>query len=772
MKRRYDLDWLRVIAFALLMLFHTGMLFSTWSWHVKNLETSDYFDYVMRFLHSWRMPLLFFISGSAVWFALEKFSAGRYFLERQKRLLLPLVFGMLVIIPPQVYFERLYQQQNYASFLDFYRTIFTSGSYPEGNMSWHHLWYVPYIWAYSMLLFPVFIWLRSAKGRSLLAGMGRWLQRPGVVFLLFIPSALTEVALRPFWPGDACNLIADWGNFTHKLSFFVAGFILASSEGVYDVLARQRKALLFAGMISFTLLIPFWYMQVRLPSWTTIPYRFLVNFQVWMWILAALGFGRHYLSFNHPVLRYANEAVYPFYILHQTVIIILGYFLVRMNLGIPLTFVITAAATFIICSLLYAVLIRPWNLMRVLFGMGAKPSGAKTEKPAGAGERDRAPLLSGLTKAGGLVALVAGLVLLVASGCSAKRGTIGWRTVPAPSLAGNEMGVSLQQPVAVYLPPSYAEELSRRFPVVYWLPNFNTLLWRYTGATFQGFRLKESMDRQIKAGTLPPMIVVMPNAANSLGGSWYHNNQLTGRWEDYIAADLVSYVDSHFRTIAKPEARALTGHGMGGVGALNLGLSHPEIFGSICAMSPAALDHGGLQASGLLAGKSLAAWNSVFEGWRPLDLGEQKRRFRDCVQGKLSTYSSAEQFQGVLISSVAAFACDPGLPFPHLALSNGPKNHLSAQLATSLEKGLGDWEAKLARHATLKAPAQRFLIEYGRDDEYDWIRRGAEHVSALIRGQGIACDLRVSEGRHDSTLGRRLEMAMLPAIGAVLKQQE
>ena len=72
MKRRYDLDWLRMIAFALLMLFHTGMLFSTWSWHVKNLETSDYFDYVMRFLHSWRMPLLFFISGSAVWFAMDQ----------------------------------------------------------------------------------------------------------------------------------------------------------------------------------------------------------------------------------------------------------------------------------------------------------------------------------------------------------------------------------------------------------------------------------------------------------------------------------------------------------------------------------------------------------------------------------------------------------------------------------------------------------------------------------------------------------------------------
>jgi len=410
--------------------------------------------------------------------------------------------------------------------------------------------------------------------------------------------------------------------------------------------------------------------------------------------------------------------------------------------------------------------------MRVLFGMGAKRLGAQTEKPVGAGERERAPTLSGLTKAGGLIGLVAGLILLVASGCSAKRGMIGWHTVPAPSLAGNEMGVSLQQPAAVYLPPSYVGEPTRRFPVVYWLPNFNTLAWRYTGATFQGFRLKESMDRQINAGTLPQMIVVIPNAANSLGGSWYHNNELTGRWEDYISGDLVSYVDSHFRTIARPEARALAGHGMGGVGALNLGLSHPEIFGSVYAMSPAALDHDGLKASGLIAEKSLAAWNSVVETWHPLELGEQKRRFRDAVQVKLNRYSSYEQFQGVLISCASAFACNPGLPFPHLALRVDPEGRPPEQLASSLEKGLGDWETKLARHAALKPSSQRFIIEYGRDEEYEWIRRGAAHLSTLLRGQGIACDLRISEGRHDNTLGRRLETAMLPAIGEVLKQQE
>ncbi len=348
MKRRYDLDWLRVFAFALLMLFHTGMLFSTWDWHVKNLETSDTFDHVMRWLHQWRMPLLFFISGSAVWFAMDRYARRQYFLERQKRLLVPLIFGMLVIIPPQVYYERLYHLQQYDSFWDFYGTVFTSGSYPQGNMSWHHLWYVPYIWAYSMVLFPAFVWLRTRTGRTALQRALTWLERPGVLFLLFVPAALAEILLRPFWPNDANNLLADWGNFTHKLTFFIAGFVLASGTGVYDAIASRRRRFLLLAIIATGLLQVVWRSHRHIPGLTNQTYYLLSNFNIWMWLLALLGYGRCYLSFNHPFLRYANEAVYPFYILHQTIIIILGYYLVPSNWSIPGKFVVVATATFLI----------------------------------------------------------------------------------------------------------------------------------------------------------------------------------------------------------------------------------------------------------------------------------------------------------------------------------------------------------------------------------------------------------------------------------------
>lgn len=369
MKRRFDLDWLRVIAFALLMLFHTGMMFNTWNWHIKNLETSSLLDWMMRFLHQWRMPLLFFISGSAVCFAMDRHSTWKFFLERHKRLLLPLAFGILVIIPPQVYYERLYQHQQYDSFWSFYPTIFQTGSYPQGNLSWHHLWYLPYIWVYSMIMLPVFVWLRSPTGRRMLETGLQWLEKPWILFLIFLPSAISEVVLRPFWPHDGNNLFPDWANFTHKLTFFVAGFILSSGSRLWDAIESHRRKFLWAGLLATVALYSIWFSHLKFTPYSAAGMRFLQNFHIWMWILLALGYGRRYLNFNHPFLRYANEAVYPFYILHQTVIVMLGYHIVWMGWSMSLKFLIVIGGTFLITWGLYAWIIRPFNWLRVPFGM-------------------------------------------------------------------------------------------------------------------------------------------------------------------------------------------------------------------------------------------------------------------------------------------------------------------------------------------------------------------------------------------------------------------
>jgi acyltransferase-like protein len=133
--REYGLDWLRVIAFVILIGYHSGMYFLPWPWMVKNPQSYNWLTWVMIFFNRWRLPLLFFISGAGTWFNLQRRSPGEFSQERIRRLLLPLAFGMFVIVPPQIYVERLLAGRHYASYFDFWRTVFTLVPYPQGNLS-------------------------------------------------------------------------------------------------------------------------------------------------------------------------------------------------------------------------------------------------------------------------------------------------------------------------------------------------------------------------------------------------------------------------------------------------------------------------------------------------------------------------------------------------------------------------------------------------------------------------------------------------------------
>ncbi len=377
-QRRYDLDWLRVIAFGLLILFHTGMMFVSWNWHVKNPETSVVLEWVMRFLHEWRMPLLFFISGAAVWFAMEKYPLPGYLRERILRLLVPLAFGMLAVIPPQVYFERKFQQWGYSSFWEFYPTIFTSGSYPQGNLSWHHLWYLPYILAYSLVLLPILLWLRTAPGQQTMAIIHRWLCNPGALLLICVPSALSDLCLRPYWPSDANNLVADWGNFSSKALIFLTGFVLCSGEQVWDRIEKYRLRALGLGLVTAAALYFCWYSGVEIQGLYRSAFRVLRNLNIWCWLVAVLGFGRRYLRFNHPFLKYATEAVYPWYILHQTVIVAIGYYAAGWNMAWWWKYCVVLAAMVTVTGLLHEFVIRRTPLLRTLFGLKIKKQAARS----------------------------------------------------------------------------------------------------------------------------------------------------------------------------------------------------------------------------------------------------------------------------------------------------------------------------------------------------------------------------------------------------------
>jgi glucans biosynthesis protein C len=381
-QRRYDLDWLRVLAFSLLIFYHTGMFFVSWEWHIKNNVLSEMMELPMQFLSQWRMPLLFFISGAGVYFALGKRSKGMFMRERLKRILVPLIFGMLVIVPPQIYFERLTQGATF-SYLEFYPSVFEAKPYPEGNFSWHHLWYLAYILTYSFLCLPLFLYLRGERGKKFTTALTTFFERKGSILLLVLPFFVSDALLRPYWPTQQ-NLIADWANFTFSLIIFIYGFLICSNERFWQIIEDNRQLALVIALVTVTIMYVFYWISWPEPSDAgMVLYWFCRDINIWCWLLAILGFSRKYLNVHNKYLQYANEAVYPFYILHQTLIIILAYYLMNWQAGVAVKFIIISTATFLICWFMYAFIIRSSSITRLLFGLkiGAKHQTAMSVPP-------------------------------------------------------------------------------------------------------------------------------------------------------------------------------------------------------------------------------------------------------------------------------------------------------------------------------------------------------------------------------------------------------
>lgn len=375
-ERRNDLDWLRLIAITILLFFHTGMLFNPWEWHIKNSETSESFRYWMIWLHFWRMPLLLFISGAGTYMALGKRTTGQYAGERFKRLFIPLAFGMFVVVPPQIYFEHINEYNGYA---DFYKTVFNFIPYPEGSFSWHHLWFIAYLFVFSLIAIPLLSYLRSEKSLIFRMKITRILSAPAGILL--IPSAIiliTQIILRPYFPDETHDLINDWGFFTFYFSFFLFGMVCYSNIDLWRSIGANRKYLLVAALF---ILIPFYityfhFRELVVLPWSTDTVETIFDvtaiFLSWFTVITVIAYGQHYLNRPHPWLKHFNEGLYPFYILHQTVIIAIGYYICQLPWGIFAKFWTVSLLTLVSCVGFYFLIIRPFNVMRLLFGMKMK----------------------------------------------------------------------------------------------------------------------------------------------------------------------------------------------------------------------------------------------------------------------------------------------------------------------------------------------------------------------------------------------------------------
>ncbi|MBE7176255.1 MAG: acyltransferase family protein [Mucilaginibacter polytrichastri] len=382
-QRQTYLDWLRIISIAGVLFLHSAMPYADhlW-WHLKNRETSSILFLFVIGLHLVRMPLLFFISGTVSFYMMQRKSAGAFIKLRVVRLLIPLLVGMFIVVPPQIYLERLSQGFD-GSYWDFYKTIFNWTMYPKGSLSWHHLWFIGYLFIYDVAFAPVFMYLISDRSRKLkerLAWFGRgrnivWLALPSVIWYTLVCGNKDSLP----------DLVHDMPYFVYWLLFVLAGFICILVPSLMDSLQRNRRLLIGTGFITLCTFYAFVLnSDAREPAGAGILSFLAVAVRpltAWAWVFGIIGYGKQYLNRSHSSLNYLNQAVYPFYILHQTVIVGLTYYLVQFNKDmVGMKYMCTVVLTFLITMGLFHFFIKPVALMRFLFGL--KPVVKKAGKPA------------------------------------------------------------------------------------------------------------------------------------------------------------------------------------------------------------------------------------------------------------------------------------------------------------------------------------------------------------------------------------------------------
>jgi glucan biosynthesis protein C len=381
--RRYDIDWLRVFATYLLFLFHVAMVFNPAPfYHIRNAEVSFVVMIVAGFISLWHMPLFFLLAGWSIFSSLAERGSGSFLKERFFRLWIPLVMACVLLMPPVKFLElksgldASYSglrvspklQQSFTeiipsglpvapvfdeTFLEFLPTFFTHLE----RFSWGHLWFVAYLLTFTVLYLPLFSALRRNRDWQGPAS-------PLWIYLPIVPLAVVQVTMRERWPGLQ-NLYDDWANFAYYSIYLLCGFMLARHPALEEAVVRERKRALAVGTGATLVLL-----LAVLGVFSSAPIL-LAGTAVagWCFVLALLGFARVRLSFTNPALAYLTESAFPVYLLHQSAIVLIGYPLLRLELGIAPKFALLLVASAAATLAVYHFGVRPFSVPRFLCGM-------------------------------------------------------------------------------------------------------------------------------------------------------------------------------------------------------------------------------------------------------------------------------------------------------------------------------------------------------------------------------------------------------------------
>ena len=374
--RRTDLDWLRIGAFGLLILFHIGMFYVPWEWEVKSPRLVPWLEWPMEWTAPWRLLLLFVVSGAATRFMSARLASRELWTARSRNLLPPLLFAVLFVVPPQAYFRVIEQFDYHGSFAQFWLRYlrFDRGFCHRAHClvlpNWNHMWFVVYLWIYTTLLVAALIYVPALLMRVSDHGR-RWLVGWRLLALPALVLGTVRIGLAHFFP-ETHGLVDDW--YLHAIFFlaFLFGFLFISPEEIWRGFGSLRWISLAAAVLCYGLRVAY---TSHYRGEAPIPFELKVlasldyGLDQWAWIAAALGFARKLLAGRDgPARRYLTEAVFPYFIVHQTAIIVVAHELVKYRLPLGLEVAVIVVATLATCALTFEAVRRvPW--LRPWFGL-------------------------------------------------------------------------------------------------------------------------------------------------------------------------------------------------------------------------------------------------------------------------------------------------------------------------------------------------------------------------------------------------------------------
>ena len=343
-QRRYDIDWLRVIAISLLLFYHTAIGFQSWGLMIGFITNKDPWIGLwtpMTMLNIWRIPLLFFVSGMGVYFAIQKRNWKQLLQERSKRILIPCVFGMLIIVPI-----------HWGIVQSYYDWEITYNPHPS------HLWFLGNIFIYTVVLLPVFIQMIKYKNNEFFIKFKQFMGHPISILLVILLFTAEAMIIKPY-PFEMYAMTIH-GFVMGLLAFLCGFFFMYSGTPFWKMIAKLKWLFIFSALSLY--IYRTYQGQVQIPV-----YR--LSIESLLWIYAVFAFANKYLNNNSTVLKYLSQSAYPIYIIHMIFIYLASYLIFPLDINVQLKYMLVILFLFVGSFITYEFLIRRIKFMRPLFGL-------------------------------------------------------------------------------------------------------------------------------------------------------------------------------------------------------------------------------------------------------------------------------------------------------------------------------------------------------------------------------------------------------------------